>query len=204
MKILTIADTVDYDKKISELILKESPDIILTLGDLKQNYLLDLLKTNIPKIGIYGNHCQENYLDDNDFNIKNIHLKKINFKEYSFYGFEGCVWYKNSLKQYDQNEAYSMFNPPSDIDIVISHCPPEGINDSLSSDAHKGFTAFSDFINSVNKPLVWFHGHTYPPESQKISIQNNTIIVYCNGVEIFDLEYILNNKDRYPAAKSYK
>lgn len=198
MKILTIADTIRSSYQLIDY-LNQDIDLIITLGDLKEAWIIDLHKFKCPKIGVYGNHCQSGYLDDDFFEIKNVHLSHIKIKNLLFYGFEGCVKYKNSNYQYTQDECKSLFSPSLNINAIISHTPPFGVNDSLSSEAHKGFIAIREFIDKY-QPKYVFHGHTYPSISQRVSKINNTTVFYCNGIELWNLNDLLLN---LPNARSY-
>ena len=79
MKTLVLADRPP-SRPIKE-ILAENPDIelIITLGDL---YFYDIQElaniTHIPKIGVYGNHCDGRYMDM--LGIINLHLKTFEYK----------------------------------------------------------------------------------------------------------------------------
>jgi len=199
VKILTISDTVFHSSQLKDYINKDI-DLIITLGDLKESFLIDLQKFSCPKIGIYGNHCNSNYLEDDFFEIKNIHLTHIKIKDLLIYGFEGCVKYKGGNYQYSQEECLSLFSPSLNVNTLICHAPPFGVNDSLSSESHKGFIAIRDFIDKY-RPKYVFHGHSYPSINQKISKINNTVVFYCNGIELWDLNKL---PEIIPNGVSYK
>lgn len=197
MKVLAIADYIENSSQVKENILQHRPDVILTLGDLKREDLEYLKDLSLPKFGIYGNHCDEDYLLP--LNIKNLHLKHQTFNNLTWSGFEGCVLYKNAPRQYFQQQATQLLFHTDKADIMLSHAPPAGVNDNILSDSHLGFEAFREYIKN-HSPKFWFHGHAYPKKSQKISKLNNTIIIYVHGVEVFDLDEIDINK--IPEAKS--
>jgi predicted phosphodiesterase len=93
MKILAIADRPPKER-IKSILENNSVELICTLGDLEQNYLYDIeLVTNIPKLGVYGNHDSGTYIET--LGITNMHLKTFEFGGLVFGGFEGCVRYKN-------------------------------------------------------------------------------------------------------------
>ncbi len=90
MTILALADRVP-NVSIIDLITTHNVDLICTLGDLSYFALKELeMVTNIPKIGVYGNHCSGNYFEL--LNIYNLHLKTLEYQGLVFGGFEGlCV-----------------------------------------------------------------------------------------------------------------
>ena len=91
MKILAIADRPPR-KGLKELVEKEGVELIVTLGDLEYLQLIELNNINVPKIGVYGNHCSGNYF--NDLGIQDIHLQTFEFGGMTFGGFEGSHKYK--------------------------------------------------------------------------------------------------------------
>jgi len=119
MKILAIADRPPR-KGLKELVEKEEIDIICTLGDLGYFELVELNSIpNIPKIGVYGNHCSGNYF--NDFGIHDMHLKTFEFKGLTFGGFEGSHKYKEDpyAKMYTQEEADLLLLDFPHVDVML-------------------------------------------------------------------------------------
>ena len=61
MKAFVIADRAPQGG-VRKLVAEQSIDIIITLGDLSYPDLAELKYiTDIPKIGVYGNHCLGTY-----------------------------------------------------------------------------------------------------------------------------------------------
>jgi len=188
MKILDLADR-SPERSILEMYHEYNPDLILTLGDFHSQALAELKDiTQIPKFGIYGNHCSRGYMQE--LGIFDMHLKIIDYQGFRFGGFEGCVRYKNSATapMYTQEECTAMMQGFVPVDIFLSHCPPYDINDDHHDPkdlSHVGFTALLDYLEQ-NSPAHWFHGHTYPPTSQ--TQYKNTAIHYISGSEIVVLK----------------
>lgn len=87
MKILFFADRPP-DKPIKK-ILEENPgvELIVTLGDLYSFDISELAEiTDIPKIGVYGNHCDGRYMET--LGIENMHLKFRDFGGVRFFGYQ--------------------------------------------------------------------------------------------------------------------
>lgn len=142
MKILAIADRPPREK-IGIILSKNTVDLIVTLGDLEQTELADLDNiTNMPKLGVYGNHCSGIYFEP--LNITNLHLKTFTYEGVTFGGFEGCVRYKNDqyAKMYTEDEAEFLLKDFPYVDVMLTHCPPFGINDEPEEIAHRGFKAY--------------------------------------------------------------
>lgn len=177
MKIYAISDRKPANG-LYDRIMDYRPDVILTLGDLSYFDLQDLARINdIPKLGVYGNHCTRGYM--NELGIVDVHLKTLVIQGVSFAGFEGCVRYKESqyAPMYTQSEAEEMMINFPKVDIFISHCPPFGVNDSPEDISHQGFYALKDYL-ITQKPQYWFHGHTYPVVPVTYTSSTNIEYVY--------------------------
>lgn len=186
MKILAIADRAP--KENIKTILKKNPiELICILGDLNQFILRELEDiTNIPKIGVYGNHDSGMYFEP--LGIINLHLKTFEFGSLVFGGFEGCVRYKDSpyAKMYTQEEATELLKDFPRVDVMISHAPPYGINDEPETLSHQGFKALREYIEQ-KKPKYFLHGHTYPGMKDIVRKFGETEIIYVYGDKIVDL-----------------
>jgi Icc-related predicted phosphoesterase len=182
MKALVIADrtpTINIDE-----IRSRGVEIIITLGDLDYFDLLPLQQiSNIPKIGVYGNHCSGTYLEK--LGILNMHLKTTSFKGLTIGGFEGSVRYKpGNQPMYTQEENISLMQNFPYVDVFISHAPPYGINDEPGDPTHEGFRGFRRYLEEKH-PKVWLHGHTYPTEENIVKKFESTRIEY-----VFRQKYI--------------
>jgi hypothetical protein len=184
MKILLIADQ-NTSKPIPE-IMGEHPDIelIITLGDLYQfdiQALADIV--HIPKIGVYGNHCDGRYMEP--LGIKNLHLATFGYRGLTFMGYEGCVRYKpfGDLQSTQEECAMRMKCAPK-VDVFISHCPPRGINDNTDS-VHFGFDALREYVDT-NSPRFFFHGHTYE-DGRFVERYKDTRMVYVTREKIMEI-----------------
>jgi Icc-related predicted phosphoesterase len=177
MKILAIADRPPKESIRALLEREKNIELICTLGDLDY-FSLEELKDiqDIPKIGVYGNHCTRGYFET--LGIKNMHLTTFEYKGLTFGGFEGCVRYKEDhyAPMYTQEEASRMLNGFPRVDVMLCHCPPYGINDEEEV-AHQGFKALRLYLEEM-KPKYLLHGHTYPNEKTLVTEYKETKIVY--------------------------
>ena len=186
MKILLIADRPP-EKPILEILATNPVDLIITLGDLESSELRGLDQvTHIPKLGVYGNHCSGMYFDS--LGIRNMHMQTFAYRGVTFGGFEGCVRYKESIyaKMYTQDEASELLKSFPHVDVMLSHCPPFGVNDDQSDISHTGFIGLRDYIQR-EKPKALFHGHTYPTAATLVQKVDSTQIIYVYGSMIYDL-----------------
>lgn len=187
MKVLVIADRPPKSP-IREAVQNENINLIITLGDLEYTQIAELdLITNIPKIGVYGNHCTPGYMEQ--LGIVDMHLKTLEVDGISFGGFEGSHRYKNYhfAKMYTQDEAVELMKDFPYVDVFIAHSPPAGINDE-DDPAHKGLIALRNYLDQ-KQPKYFFHGHTYPTPDSLVQKCNNTNVVYVTADKIVELVF---------------
>jgi len=130
MKILALADWPPT-QSILKMVKNYKPDIICTLGDFDKFSLKELaLIQDIPKLGVYGNHCTRGYFEK--LGIINLHLQTFEFGGLKFGGFEGSVKYKETEIEpmFSQEECTKLMQNFPKVDVFLSHCPPFGINDN--------------------------------------------------------------------------
>jgi len=186
MVILAISDK-SAKSSILSLIEKYQVNLVCTLGDLSHFSLKELKKvTNIPKIGVYGNHCSGKYFDS--LGIYNLHLKIFEHNGIKFGGFEGSIRYKESAyaKMYTQDEAKERLKDFPVVDIFLAHSPPYGINDEPNSSSHQGFIALKEYVKK-KKPKYFLHGHTYPTKENIVERYGDTNIVYVYEDKIIEV-----------------
>lgn len=184
MRILAIADR-SPEKPIEEILAEHHIDIIVTLGDLEMSQIRSLELIDLPKLGVYGNHCSGMYMPA--LGIENMHMKTKKVQEVIFGGFEGCVKYKeSSAKMYTQEEASRMLATLPKVDIMLVHCPPYGVNDDPSEISHTGYIGLREYVER-EQPKYLFHGHTYPKEHERIAMMGNTKIIYVFGSKIIEI-----------------
>lgn len=185
MKALVIADrgpNIDFRQVIDD----NAVGLVVTLGDLERHDLLYLASIHdVPKIGVYGNHCSGNYMDE--IGIMDMHMATWQYGGLTFGGFQGCVRYKENPDaiMYTQEEAARMFATFPPVDIMLCHCPPRGINDE-DEIAHQGFDGLRAYIERT-PPKVLLHGHTYPTEESMVHQFGATRIEYVYKWRIVEL-----------------
>ena len=185
MRILAIADRPPT-RPIRQILTDAPVDLIVTLGDLELSQIRDLeLITDIPKLGVYGNHCSGSYMPD--LGIVNMHLNIVTINGVTFGGFQGCVRYKEgSSPMFTQEEASALLENFPRLDVMLVHCPPFGINDDQTEISHTGFIALRDYLD-LEHPKALLHGHTYPTESTMVRQYGDTKIIYVTADQIVDI-----------------
>lgn len=180
MRAMIVADRkpeVDLIPAIEE----NSVDVVITCGDLSRGYLHELADVDIPKFGVYGNHCRRGYLEE--LGIVDLHRRRgVLPNGMTVVGLEGCVRYKDEPDILYTQEEYSTIldSYPWKVDVVVTHAPPAGVNDQDDA-AHVGIVALRDYVDTV-RPKYLLHGHTYPkPVMTEVG---STSVIYTSGMQI--------------------
>jgi uncharacterized protein len=176
---LVVADEAPPQEP-AQLVYSNSPDLVVTLGDLPREWLLGLRDLALPRIGVRGNH--DDYQLD-EAGVTDLHLGRIELGGRSFAGFEGCVRYSQGPRQYTQEEAEGLLRGLPAADVLLCHCPPAGVNDEPDDPAHQGFEALRDWVE-LNRPSHLLHGHTTPDPRRRTSRLGETAVTWVRAARI--------------------
>lgn len=185
LRALVIADRAPgFAQPIGEFVDKHAVDLVITAGDLGLASLEGLDDCGVPRIGVYGNHCDRCYFDV--LGITDLHLGKVVINGTSFTGLEGCVRYSDTRSdaQYTQSEYDALVENLPIADVVVTHCPPRGVNDHRTDPAHMGIEALRRWVERY-PPRVLIHGHTYP--KRPVTMVGATRVEYVHGARVIVL-----------------
>ncbi len=185
MRLLVFADTEpELGTSIRDYASAASVDAIICAGDLFGPDIAELADLNIPKLGVYGNHCNGQYFDK--LGIVNLHLRRIVLRGVRFGGLQGCVRYKPGPSDilYTQDQYRTMLEGLGPVEVLVTHCPPAGINDHADP-AHRGIVALRTWVDT-HQPKVMIHGHTYPRDP--LGQHGPTRIEYVHGTKLVDID----------------
>jgi Icc-related predicted phosphoesterase len=163
--------------------------VVVTLGDLQPSWIEPLERLRKPKVGVYGNHDDEPYMDW--YAIDDLHLRRLDLDQgLSFCGFEGCVSYPRSSRRvgpsYSQRQARKLVRKLPQADVLLCHCPPRGVNDDEDDPAHVGFDGLRDWMIE-HRPRLVLHGHTHPQPGRIAKQVGETRVAYVNGARVVEL-----------------
>ncbi|NMO03997.1 metallophosphoesterase [Gordonia sp. TBRC 11910] len=181
MRILVIADiSPKLGMSLPDFVAVHGIDVVVSAGDLTRYDFAGIDRVTVPVLGVYGNHCDGRYLKD--LRMTNLHLTRVEVGGVSFTGLEGCVRYKSDTPDvlYTQRQYRRMIRKLPTADVLVTHCPPRGINDH-DDPAHVGIDALGNWLEH-NRPQLMIHGHTYP--SQPMTQYGDTRIEYVRGARI--------------------
>ena len=171
-------------------------DLILSCGDLKQEYLEFLVTMGSkPLYYVHGNH-DKGYVSFPPEGCECLDDRVINFQGLRILGLGGCVRYNPGPFQYTQKEMQQRvkrlrfaLRRSKGVDIVIAHAPPRGYGDAPDN-AHIGFEAFVELMDKY-QPRYLVHGHVHPSYGYRLpqSIQyKNTIVYNAVGWHVIDID----------------
>jgi len=185
MHVLVLADRPPRpDPRV--YLAQQRVDAILCLGDLQEAWLEGLADADQPKVGVYGNHDEEPYMER--MGIADAHLRAVTIDGARFAGFEGCVRYQpRGGRQYTQEQATRMVRRLPPADVLLCHCPPWGVNDDPDDAAHVGWLALREWVHE-HRPRYLLHGHTHPQPGGRITRVGDTEVVYVAGLRAVELE----------------
>jgi uncharacterized protein len=169
----------------AEIVAQNPIDAVVTLGDLRPDWLASLATVDVPRFGVHGNHDGEDELPG--LGIRDLHLSRAEPGEWSFAGFEGCVRYGDGPHQYTQDEAAALVQDLPPADVLLCHCPPAGVNDDPDDPAHVGFLALRSWVEQ-HRPRYLLHGHTTPDPRTRIDRLGPTKVVWVRKVASVELE----------------
>ena len=185
MRVLVIADRRPTLKglPIPDYVASKRLDAVITAGDLTRDILTGIDSVPVPTMGVYGNHCDGRYLED--LGVTNLHLATATVGGVTFSGIQGCVHYKADPSKllYTQDEYRTQLQDLPRADVVVTHCPPAGINDHTDP-AHIGIEALREWIDCM-QPAVLIHGHTHPREP--VTLCGATRVEYVHGAKVITL-----------------
>jgi Icc-related predicted phosphoesterase len=183
VRLLAFADEAPPDDP-AELTRLNSPDAVVTLGDLEPEWVAALGRIDIPCFGVHGNHDADGELEA--LGVRDLHLAREDVDGWSFAGFEGCVRYGEGPHQYTQDEATRLVPALPEADVLVCHAPPWGVNDEADDPAHVGFVALRKWVEQ-HEPRYVLHGHTTPDPRKRTWRLGLTQVVWVRGVAVIEL-----------------
>jgi uncharacterized protein len=184
MRILAFADEPPHGP-IGELVAAYKPDLIVLLGDLEPAWTEGLAAIDLPKLGVLGNHDADEALAA--VGAEDIQLRRVEVGGLSFSGFGGSPRYsRDGGNEWTEKEAEKAMKRLPAADVLLSHSPPEGVNDEPDDQAHRGSPALRAWVEQ-NRPAWLLHGHTLPHPAHRVKRLGDTRVVHVRGAAALEL-----------------
>ena len=159
---------------------------VFCLGDLDRAWIESLAHLRLPRVGVHGNHDPEELLLEVE--VDDLHMKRTSLGGLTVAGFEGCVRYGGGgPHHYTQRQASKLAKKLPAADVLLTHCPPRGINDDPDDPAHVGFDGLLDWVRR-HEPRHLLHGHTHPLGGQVMTRFEGTRIHWVRGARVVQLD----------------
>jgi uncharacterized protein len=184
MRVLAIADERPH-RPASELVAVCEPELVVLLGDLEPAWIEDLAALDVPKIGVHGNHDAVDAVSA--VGAEDIHLRTVERGGLTFSGFSGSRRYsREGHYEWTDEEAAELIARLPGADVLLTHAPPEGVNDEPDEPVHRGWPALVPWLER-ERPAWLLHGHTHPRPDRIIRRVGDTQIAYVRGGAILEL-----------------
>jgi len=162
-------------------------DAVVCLGDLDRAWIESLAGLRgVPRVGVHGNHDPRDVLREVD--VEDLEGRRTSLNGLTVAGFAGCVRYGGGgAYHYTQKEAAKLARRLPAADVLITHCPPRGINDDPDDPAHVGFEGLLDWVRR-HRPRHLLHGHTHPLGGQVMDRFEDTKVHWVSGARVITLD----------------
>lgn len=181
---LAFADEPPH-RPVPELVEALSPELILLLGDLEPAWTAGLADVGLPKLGVRGNHDAPGALAA--AGVEDLHLAGAEVGGLRFAGFGGSPRYsRQGGNEWTEDEAAAMLARLPAADVLLTHSPPEGVNDEPDDRAHRGSAALRAWVER-EQPGWLLHGHTLPDPAAAVTRHGPTRVVHVRGAVPIEL-----------------
>jgi Icc-related predicted phosphoesterase len=155
------------------------PELILVLGDLEPAWTEGLEQVQVPKLGVRGNHDAPDALEA--AGVEDLHLRSAEVGGLRFAGFGGSPRYsRHGANEWTEEEAEQMLKRLPGADVLVTHSPPEGVNDEPDDRTHRGSAALLGWVER-EQPAWLLHGHTLPSPARRVHRLGPTRVVHVRG-----------------------
>ena len=183
LRALALADEAPH-APVPDLVAASRPDVILLLGDLDPAWTEGLAEIRLPKLGVRGNHDAEDALEA--VGAEDVHMRRLEEGGLAFAGFGGSPRYSRRGNEWTEEEAEGMVARLPAADVLLTHSPPEGVNDEPDDPVHRGSPALRAWVEE-HQPAWLLHGHTLPHPAQRVTRLGATRVVHVRGATTLDL-----------------
>jgi uncharacterized protein len=155
------------------------------LGDLEPAWTEGLESVDLPKLGVRGNHDAPDALEA--VGVEDLHLRSAELGGLRLAGFGGSPRYSpHGGNEWTEAEAEEMLARLPAADVLLTHSPPEGVNDEPDDHVHRGSPALRAWVER-NQPAWLLHGHTLPNPAHFVRNLGPTRVAHVRGAMPLEL-----------------
>ena len=161
-------------------------EAVICLGDLDRAWIEPLARLKLPRLGVHGNHDPPDLL--REVEVEDLHGRRTSLGGLTVAGFEGCVRYGGGgPHHYTQRQAAKLAKRLPAADVLLTHCPPFGINDDPGDPAHVGWKGLLEWVDH-HRPRHLLHGHTHQVAGLAASRYGDTRVHWISGARVLQLD----------------
>jgi Icc-related predicted phosphoesterase len=161
-------------------------DAVVCLGDLDRAWIEPLIHLRLPRLGVHGNHDEPDLL--REVEVDDLHGRRTSLGGLTFAGFEGCVRYGSGGPYHrTQKEGAKLARRLPVAEVLLTHCPPFGINDDPDDPAHVGWKGLLEWVEH-HRPRHLLHGHTHPVGGHVTTRHGDTHVHWIAGARVVRLD----------------
>jgi Icc-related predicted phosphoesterase len=135
---------------------------------------------------VHGNHDEPDLL--REVEVQDVHGRRTSLGGLTFAGFEGCVRYGAGGRYHrTQKEGGKLARRLPGADVLLTHCPPAGVNDDPGDPAHIGWTGLAEWVER-HRPRHLLHGHTHPVGGRVMTRHGDTHVHWISGAQVVRLD----------------
>jgi Icc-related predicted phosphoesterase len=119
--------------------------------------------------------------------VEDLHLRRTEVGGLSWCGFAGSPRYSpHGGNEWTEQEAERELALLPASDVLLTHSPPEGVNDEPDDHAHRGSAALRAWVER-HQPAWLLHGHTLPNPARRVHQVGPTRVVHVRGAMPLEL-----------------
>ena len=148
-------------------------DAVVCLGDLDRAWIESLAGLRLPRVGVHGNHDEPDLL--REVEVQDLHARRTSL---------GAAAARITVRR-RRGAGWRAGCPAAD--VLLTHCPPYGINDDPDDPAHVGWLGLLEWVER-HEPRHVLHGHTHPLDGHVTTRHGDTRVHWISGARVVVLD----------------
>jgi Icc-related predicted phosphoesterase len=134
---------------------------------------------------VHGNHDARGALAA--VGAEDVHLRRVEHGALSFSGLSGGPRYsRDGGYEFGAEEAEELIARLPAADVLLTHTPPQGVNDDPGDPVHRGWPGLRGWVER-ERPAWLLHGHTHPLGHLLVRRLGATRVAHVRGAAVLEL-----------------